>query len=106
MLRELRDALDAMPEKKLASYSLKCDEGVCALGALGERRGIDLPKLEDADRGEIAEAFGVAEALAAEIMFMNDEGPYWSGRETPEKRWRYMWSWVDGLVKETSNATR
>jgi hypothetical protein len=100
MLRELRDVLDAMPEKKLAAHSLKCDEGVCTLGALGEHRGLDLVELEDAPREKIAEAFGVAMPLAAEVMFMNDEGPYWSGRETPEKRWQYMRDWVERQIND------
>jgi hypothetical protein len=99
-LREIRDALDAMPEKKLAAHSLKCDEGVCTLGVLGEKRGLDLASLEDAPREKVAKAFGIAEAMAAEIMFMNDEGPYWSGRETPEKRWQYMRNWIEGQIRE------
>ncbi len=104
MLREMREALDAMPVKQLITSELKCDEGVCALGALGEKRGIDMEGMDAYDRSKIAVTFDVAEALAAEVMFMNDEGPCWSGGETPEKRWRYMRTWIDGLIKETPNA--
>lgn len=77
MLRELVHALDALPERRLAVGSLVTAEGgYCTLGALGRSRGIDLASIDPDDREAVAKAFGVAEALAAEIMHMNDEqGP-------------------------------
>ena len=77
MLRELVQALDALPEKRLAAGSLVTADGdYCALGALGRARGLDLAQIDPEDRGSVAEAFGVAMALAAEIMYLNDEeGP-------------------------------
>ena len=104
MLCEMRGALDAMPVKRLITSELKCDEGVCALGALGEQRGINMDGMDAYDRSKIAATFNVAEALAAEVMFMNDEGPYMSGIETPEDRWRYMRRWVHTQIKEAPNA--
>lgn len=75
MLRELVQALDALPEKRLAAGSLVTADGdYCALGALGRARGIDLDKVDPEDRASVAEAFGVAEALAAEVMWENDSG--------------------------------
>ena len=75
MLRELVQALDALPEKRLAAGSLVTAEGeYCALGALGLARGMDMATIDPEDRESIAKSFGVAEALAAEIMYMNDEG--------------------------------
>lgn len=74
MLRELIQALDALPEKRLAADSLVTADGeYCTLGALGRARGIDLTAIDPDDRRAVADAFGVAEALAAEIMFENDE---------------------------------
>lgn len=75
MLRELVLALDALPERHLASGSLVTAEGeYCALGALGRARGMDLASVDSGDREAVARAFGVAEALAAEVMYLNDEG--------------------------------
>lgn len=75
VLRELVQALDALPEQHLASGSLVTDEGeYCALGALGRARGMDLAPIDPDDRPAVAEAFDVAEALAAEVMYLNDEG--------------------------------
>lgn len=74
MLRELASALDDLPEKRLASESLVNEDGeFCTLGALGRKRGLDMTKIDPDDRDEVAKAFGVADALAAEIMYMNDE---------------------------------
>jgi len=103
MLREMRGALDAMPVKRLITSELKCADGVCALGALGEKREIDMTGMDAYDRSAVASTFNVAEALAAEVMFMNDEG-VWC--DSPEERWRKMRSWISGLLKEPLNATR
>lgn len=73
MLRDLRDALDAMPVKELVANDLENSEGVCALGALGRMRGIDMTKLDPEDAAGVAEAFDIAYALAKEIVFENDE---------------------------------
>lgn len=75
MLSELVKALDALPEKRLASGSLVTADGdYCTLGALGRARGMDLAPIDPEDREAVAKAFGVAEALAAEVMYLNDEG--------------------------------
>lgn len=74
MLRELVQALDALPEKRLARDALSTDDGeYCTLGALGRARGLDLAAIDPDDREAVASAFGVAEAMAAEIMFLNDD---------------------------------
>jgi hypothetical protein len=96
MLRELLAALEAMPVKRLIAEELEYEGEVCALGALGRQRGVDMSKIDPEDREKVAEAFGVAEALAAEIMFMNDEG----GPCDPEARWHFMHNWVCGQIVE------
>jgi hypothetical protein len=74
MLREMLSALDALPEKRLAAESLATTDGeYCALGALGRMRGTDLASIDSKDGESVAQAFGIAEALAAEIMYLNDE---------------------------------
>lgn len=125
-LRDLLAALDAMPEKRLISGGLAFDGApefpypteyedvivggdqlvtgrgevvrvgdVCALGALGARRGLDLSKFSQGDPEFIAGAVDVAHQLAREIIWINDEGP----RETPEKRFERVRSWVASRIK-------
>lgn len=102
-LQELAQALDALPEKRLAANSLVTAEGeYCTLGALGRARGMDMAAIDADDRGAVAGAFGIAEALAAEIMYMNDENPFFYGTtpEAAERRWQYMRKWVADQLKE------
>ena len=123
MLRELLAALDALPEKRLAAESLVTADGeFCTLGALGRARGIDMDPIDPEDRQAVARTFGIAEALAAEIMYLNDEwiddwkwieveicGPVRPGypdygrhhrtvrvknEQVAEQRWQYMRDWV------------
>lgn len=115
-LSEVLAALDAMPVRELAADSLANHAGqFCTLGAVGAARGVELAKLEEQDRDVIAAAFGIPEALAAEIMFENDErerrvyverhgpprpgyDPYgigWDVRDaTGAERWARMRKWV------------
>ena len=90
MLRDLRTALEAMPHRRLIAGELEADGEVCALGALGRRRGVDLSKLDPDDRKAVALAFDIAKPLAAEVVFLNDDAIWTS----PEGRWAYMHRWV------------
>lgn len=123
-LREIAVALDAMPEKALAAESLVTADGeFCTLGVLGAARGIDLSALDPDDPWQVAQAFGIARALAQEIVFENDERdddyewvtaevcgpvrphhPEWGQHERsrnvrvsdgPRRRWKRMRAWVD-----------
>lgn len=128
MLRELIQALDALPEKRLAANSLvNADGEYCALGALGRARGLDLSKIDPGDPEKVCGVFGVADALAREVMYLNDEyeldwkweeveicGPIRQGYpdferrfmfvrvkndRAPEERWKRMREWaVENLV--------
>jgi hypothetical protein len=105
-LKALLAALDAMPEKRLIPYELEENGEVCSIGALGRARGLDMPKhIEDMDDNGnfaanwISNHFNIAEALAREVMYNNDEAYNWcSYEETPEKRWTRMRNWVAGLI--------
>lgn len=98
LLRDLLSALDAMPQKRLIAYDLVSDDGeVCALGALGKARGMDLSGIEPEDPTEVATAFDIAEQLAREIVWWNDDAGSWS--DTPEKRWTRVRAWVAEQVK-------
>ena len=112
-LRKLRDALDAMPVKRLITDEIANDAGeVCALGAVDPNASVD-PE----DRQAVAQHFGIAPALAAEIVYQNDEvdngrhvmaeGPAQIGRWgpdwvwvpcTPEQRWARMREWVEKQI--------
>lgn len=77
LLRELVQALDAMDDKRLYPGSFATPEGeFCALGVLGAKRGTKMDDLGDEDdecRDLVGQRFGIAPAMAAEIMYMNDE---------------------------------
>jgi hypothetical protein len=114
LLRELRDALDAMPVKTLAAESLVTADGeFCTLGALGQARGLDMARIDPEDWDAVAKAFGVAPALVREVVYENDEGldhsVYRDGRwvndeATPENRWKHMRAWTERQITPTGRA--
>lgn len=98
-LRELLAALDAMPEKSLVREELVDENGgVCALGALGLLRGIDLEGLDPEDPDAIGKAFDIAHQLASEIVHHNDD--YLGRHATGEQIWQHMRDWVAANIKE------
>lgn len=106
MLRDLAAALDAMADKRLYSGSFVTPEGeFCALGALAHQRGIQVDDLGDSDGcspKKVAERFGIAKAMAAEIMFINDEAemaqPTMRYGQEAKERWRVVRRWVDEML--------
>jgi hypothetical protein len=92
LLVDLYKALDAMPTKELIRNELETSEGqVCALGALGKARGIDMKTVDPEDTERVASVFDVADQLAREIVYMNDEAYY---AETPAERYERMKRWA------------
>ena len=77
LLRDLVEALDAMEDKRLYQGSFATPEGeFCTLGVLGAKRGTKMDDLGDdyeCDTATVGQRFGIAPAMAAEIMYMNDE---------------------------------
>lgn len=77
LLRELVEALDAMEDKRLYPGSFATPEGeFCTLGVLGAKRGTktdDLGDEDDCDTHAVGQRFWIAPAMAAEIMYLNDE---------------------------------
>lgn len=102
LLVDLVKALDAMPVKELITGKLVTVDGeVCALGAVGQFRGTEMPMLDrngdewngdDFDSCEMADLFDVAHQLAAEVMWQNDEGGRYN--ETPQARWERVRAWA------------
>lgn len=106
LLREMRDALDAMPDKRLIAGELIDESGcVCALGSVAQARGMDVAGVDTYDREELAQRFGIARALAAEIMNVNDENmahyayPPLPGETKEQRRWRGVRKWVGEQLK-------
>lgn len=96
-LREMLAAFDAMPAKRLISSALEEAGEVCAIGAVGRTRGLDMAEIDPEDREQVAACFGIAEAMAAEIAYVNDEDGNYS--ETPEQRFERVRRWVVSELK-------
>lgn len=96
-LRELIEALDALPEKRLIANDLVEEGSVCAIGSVGLRRGVDMSRVDPDDPYQVAAAFGITHQLAAEIEYENDEAPPYN--ETPERRWERMRGWAIANLK-------
>jgi hypothetical protein len=93
-------ALDALPAKRLIDSDLEAHGEVCALGSVGAKRGMDMSGIDPYDQETVAGAFGISGALAAEIMYENDDaGSYWR-TETPEQRWERMRRWVEAHISK------
>lgn len=95
--RDLVEALDAMPVKRLIRNELRKDGEVCALGALGEKRGMNLEAMDPEDYEIVGSEFGVAHQLAREVVYENDEIAY---SQTPEERWARMRAWASANLNK------
>src|SRR6266496_2567109 len=96
-LRELLQALNALPEQKLIADEIEARGAVCAIGSVGRARGMDMSALDPEHSEGIAVAFGIADALAREIAFMNDECCLYN--ETPENRFKRMRTWTESQIR-------
>jgi hypothetical protein len=110
-LKEMLQALDALPERRLVAHELEEDsvgdggtivtEQVCALGAVGLVRKLDMSDIDPENYSAIARLFGVAPALVREIEYVNDEdySRYWEA-DTPEKRYARVRAWVVNQIRQ------
>lgn len=99
LLKDILIAMDGMPSKRLIAHDLEAMDGaVCALGAAGKLRGIDMGALDPDDAETVAYRFNIADCLAREIVWENDD----CGRrnETPEERFVRMRKWVRSQIKD------
>ena len=123
-LRELRDALEAMPVKRLAggSWVIRQDDllrpdgtprtgaprpdvegvpgDVCALGVVARAHGIpdeEMPDDYSDSFKDAADMFDIAPPMAWAILEENDE---LNGRKTPEERYENMLAWVKHQIRE------
>lgn len=111
--RALLAALDGMPEKRLIRHALQAEDGeVCAIGALGKARGVDMSDIDPEEPDQVAPVFDIAECLAQEVVYMNDE--YFDYRYvdhkrieiTPEELWQKMRAWVAEQILVTADEAR
>lgn len=104
-LREMLEALDALPENRLITGAVvDCRGCACALGAVALKRGLDVTEFDDVDEDDLeyfsnlGPMLGIAESMGREIMYYNDEvGP---GHETPEQRFDRMRRWIERQIIE------
>ncbi len=96
---EMWKALTALPEPKLTYGSLIEEDGmVCAMGAVGKSRGVNLGAIDPEDCDRVAEVLGIPPTLAKEIAFLNDDD-FCYKKETPEERWARMKTWAEENLK-------
>jgi len=95
-LKEMLAALDALPEKRLVAHELEMGGQVCALGAVGRARGLDMSELDPEEFERVALWFRMTEAMAREVMYLNDDH-YRS--ETPEERFARMRAWIEKQIR-------
>lgn len=94
-LREMLAALDALPVKQLIAGDLESKGKVCAIGAVGRARGMDMSKINPHEPTDVAYFFGIAHALACEIAYENDEGlDCRDESETQAERYARVRRWV------------
>jgi hypothetical protein len=103
LLTEMATALDAMPVKKLISDELISKDGeVCALGAVAKYKSLPVDNIDPHDSAQVAGTFNIAEALAREIAFINDDAYC----VTPEYRWKVVRQWVNENIQQSEEAER
>jgi hypothetical protein len=111
LLRELLAALDAMPVKELVAGELEADGQFCALGVVGQARGLNLANIDTYDVETMAPKFNIAEQLAREIMWVNDDHvDDWRWVEVeicgPIPRWDYVHRRTVRVPNEHAGAQR
>lgn len=99
-LRVLRDALLALPEKRLLLGTLEDEVGdVCAIGAYGKYKGVDLQNFdEESDSDEVGISAGMPRLVAWKVVEMNDME---FDHATPEERYERMLAWVESKLPAT-----
>jgi len=97
LLAEMLVALDAMPAKELIAEELEFNGQHCALGVVGQARGLKMDDIDVEESFDVAAMFGVSEALVREIACINDD--YDGLRNySPEERWANVRDWVSKQV--------
>ena len=97
-LRDLVAAMDALPAPRLIESALQAANGeVCAIGSVGLARGVGMGSLDPYDAYAVSAKFNIAQAMAREIAWINDEAGHLI--ETPEQRWARVHAWAVRNIK-------
>jgi hypothetical protein len=101
-LRDMIASLDALLEKKLIAESLcvDSDDGafhVCAIGAVGLARGVDMSNLDPENTERVARVFNISDPMTKEIVYINDV--FGLTGERQEDRWHRMRAWAVSKFK-------
>lgn len=75
---------------------------VCAMGCLGRARGTKMDNIDAHEPAHVSALFGIAEALAREVAYINDE----TGGASPELRFERVRKWVVENLREDGDETR
>jgi hypothetical protein len=112
-IRDLVQALDALPSPELAAGALEDEdtECCCAFGAVRRFRGSDAvplwfdPMEEDLTPDHLAEPFNVSETLAWAVVQVNEDGMTGNDVSTRRHRWNVVKDWaIRQLIPTTPNA--
>jgi len=95
-----------MPVRELVAGEIVRDkEHVCAIGSVAVARGLDVSELDEYDGETVGKTFGIAESMAREIAFVNDDD-FGHKTETPAERWTRVRAWVaKEMTPKRSNTT-
>ncbi len=101
-LAEMVTAMDALPSQELGAHDLIDQSGcVCALGAVAWYRGMDLCEIDPENIEAVSASFGIAESMAREIVFENDD-EWGCSIESPRNRFHRMRRWVSSWIAPTN----
>lgn len=100
-LREMLAALDALPVPMLIAHDLEANGAVCAIGAVGRARGVDMARIDPGDAETVAGIFGIATCMAREIVYENDEG---FSQDSSIARWVKMRAWIKSEIRDARAA--
>lgn len=92
----LRDALDGLPEKKLARKGLSDGKSVCAMGAMMCMAGFTPPDFNAIRAAHALWSFDID--MTGEVIRQNDM----NADETPKERWIRMRDWASAQIEEVS----
>lgn len=114
-LKEMKTALEVIPNHRLISSSWCEESGVCALGAVAVKREVDatgqaweetkatlIPVFGQGETDDLrrssefaVDEFGVQRTIAWEVAQENDGGV---GNETSADRWQRMYDFVNSMI--------